>query len=51
MYGFGFAKGFVWFCKGFGVVCKCAGQQALVAGGLPAVFYRRFLYGKGFGCV
>ena len=26
VYGFGFAKGFVWFCKGFALVCKCAGQ-------------------------
>ena len=51
VYGFGFAKGFVRFCKGFALGCKCAGQQALVAGVLPAVFHRRFLDGKRFGCV
>lgn len=51
LYGCGFAKGFVRFCKGFALVCKCAGQSSLVAGFVPAVCYRRFLYGKRFCCV
>lgn len=46
--GCGCSPSCVRFCKGFALVCKCAGQSSLVVGFGPAICYRRFLYGKRF---